>query len=35
VVTVSARDSKSPEGRIGIQYNGGPIKVRTLRVRAL
>jgi hypothetical protein len=35
VVTVSARDSKSPEGRIGIQYNGGPIKVRKLRVREL
>jgi hypothetical protein len=35
VVTVSARDSKSPEGRIGIQYNGGPIKVRKLLVREL
>lgn len=35
VVTVSARDSKSPEGRIGIQWNGGPIKVRKLRVREL
>jgi hypothetical protein len=35
VVTVSAQDSKSPEGRIGIQFNGGPIKVRKLLVREL
>ena len=35
VVTVSAQDSKSPEGRIGIQYNGGPIKVRKLLVKEL
>lgn len=35
VVTVSARDGKSPQGPIGIQYNGGPIKVRKLMVREL
>ena len=35
VVTVSTQDSKFPEGRIGIQYNGGPIKVRKLLVREL
>jgi hypothetical protein len=35
VVTVSARDGRFPEGRIGIQYNGGPIKVRKLSVREL
>lgn len=35
VVTVSARDSKSLEGRIGVQYNGGPIKVRKLVVKEL
>ncbi len=35
VVTVSAQDSRFPEGRIGIQYNGGPIKVRKLLVREL
>jgi hypothetical protein len=35
VETVRAQDSKFPEGRIGIQYNGGPIKVRKLRVREL
>jgi hypothetical protein len=35
VVTVSARDGRFPEGRIGIQYNGGPIKVRKLVVREL
>ena len=34
-VTVSAYDKKSPEGRIGIQYNGGPIKVRKLMVKEL
>ena len=32
-VTVHAQDSKSPQGRIGIQFNGGPIKVRKLMVR--
>jgi Domain of Unknown Function (DUF1080) len=35
VVTVSAYDKKFPEGRIGIQYNGGPIKVRKLLVKEL
>ncbi len=35
VVTVSARDSRFREGRLGIQYNGGPIKVRKLLVREL
>jgi hypothetical protein len=35
VTTVRTQDSKFPEGRIGIQYNGGPIKVRKLRVREL
>lgn len=35
VVTVAARDGRFPEGRLGIQYNGGPIKVRKLLVREL
>ena len=35
VVTVSAQDGRFPEGRLGIQYNGGPIKVRKLLVREL
>jgi Domain of Unknown Function (DUF1080) len=35
VVTVSAYDKKFSEGRIGIQWNGGPIKVRKLLVREL
>lgn len=35
VVTVSAQDGRFPEGRIGIQYNGGPIKVRKMLVREL
>ena len=35
VVTVSAQDSRYPEGRIGVQYNGGPIKVRKRLVREL
>jgi hypothetical protein len=35
VVTVSAYDKKFSEGRIGIQYNGGPIKVRKMLVREL
>ena len=34
-VTVSARDSKSPEGRIGLQFNQGPIKFRKVLVREL
>jgi len=35
VVTVSARDDRFPEGRLGIQYNGGPIKVRKMLIREL
>jgi hypothetical protein len=35
VVTTSVRDSKAPEGRIGIQQNAGPIKIRKLLVREL
>ena len=34
-VTVSVYDKKFPEGRIGIQFNGGPIKVRKLMVKEL
>jgi hypothetical protein len=35
VVTVSTRDARFPEGRMGIQFNGGPIKVRKFLVREL
>jgi len=35
VVTVAARDGRFPEGRLGIQWNGGPIKVRKMVVREL
>jgi hypothetical protein len=35
VVTVSAQDSKSAEGRIGLQFNTGPIKFRKLLVKEL
>jgi len=35
VVTASAQHSKSLEGRIGLQFNGGPIKFRKLLVRPL
>ncbi len=35
VVTVSAQDSRSAQGRIGIQFNGGPIKIRKLLVKEL
>jgi hypothetical protein len=35
VVTVSARDDRFPEGRVGLQFNGGPIKFRKLLVREL
>jgi hypothetical protein len=35
VVTVSAQDARFPSGPIGIQWNGGPIKVRKLVVREL
>ena len=33
VVTVSAQDGRFPEGRIGLQFNGGPIKFRKLSVK--
>jgi hypothetical protein len=35
VVTVNVRDSKFPEGPFALQYAGGPIKWRTVRVRSL
>jgi hypothetical protein len=35
VVTVSAQDGRFPEGRIGLQFNGGPIKFRKLLVKEL
>ena len=35
VVTVSAHDGRFPEGRIGLQFNGGPIKFRKLLVKEL
>ncbi len=35
VVTVSTRDAKTHAGRIGLQFNGGPIKFRKLLVREL
>lgn len=35
VVTVSAQAAKTHEGRIGLQFNGGPIKFRKLLVREL
>ena len=35
VVTVNAHDSRFPEGRIGLQFNGGPIKFRKLVVKEL
>lgn len=34
-VTVHTQDSKSLAGRIGIQFNGGPIKVRKLMIREI
>ena len=34
-VTVSAQDGRFPEGRIGLQFNAGPIKFRKLLVKAL
>jgi hypothetical protein len=34
-VTVVANDGRFPEGRIGLQFNGGPIKFRKLLVREL
>ena len=35
VVTVSAQDGRFPEGRIGLQFNSGPIKFRKLIVLEL
>lgn len=36
VVTASIQDAKNTnDGRLGLQFNGGPIKFRTLRVREL
>ncbi len=35
VVTASTKEAKTHEGRIGLQFNGGPIKFRMLRVREL
>jgi len=35
VVTATTKEAKTHEGRIGLQFNGGPIKFRTLRVREL
>lgn len=35
VVTVSTQAAKTHEGRIGLQFNGGPIKFRKLLVREL
>jgi 3-keto-disaccharide hydrolase len=35
VVTVSARDGRFPEGRIGLQFNSGPIKFRKLLIKEL
>jgi hypothetical protein len=32
---VVANDGRFPEGRIGLQFNGGPIKFRKLRIREL
>lgn len=34
-VTVSTRNDKSPEGRIGLQFNQGPIKFRKLLVKEI
>jgi len=35
VVTASIKDAKTHEGRIGLQFNGGPIKFRKLLVKEL
>jgi len=35
VVTVQANDGRSPEGRVGLQFNAGPIKFRKLLVKPL
>ena len=34
-VTASIRDGKTHDGRIGLQFNGGPIKFRKLLVKEL
>ena len=34
-VTVSAQDGRFPEGRIGLQFNSGPVKFRKLVVKEL
>ena len=35
VVTVSAHDGRFPQGRIGLQFNAGPVKFRKLLVKEL
>jgi len=35
VVTVHANDGRFPEGRLGMQFNGGPIKIRKMLVKPL
>lgn len=35
VVTVSTQNAKAHEGRIGLQFNSGPIKFRKLLVKEL
>jgi hypothetical protein len=35
IVTVHAQDGRFPQGRLGVQFNGGPIKVRKFLVREL
>jgi hypothetical protein len=35
VVTATTKEAKTHEGRIGLQFNGGPIKFRKLLVREL
>jgi Domain of Unknown Function (DUF1080) len=35
VPTVTANDGRFPEGRIGLQYNSGPVKFRKLLIREL
>jgi hypothetical protein len=35
VVTATTKEAKTHEGRIGLQFNGGPIKFRKLLVKEL
>src|SRR5262245_19405202 len=35
IQTVVANDGRFPEGRLGLQFNGGPIKFRKVRIREL